>query len=108
MEILSALAQILTILAFLIIFPLGATIIGAVFIFVYIWTKVKFALVTGVLWIVYSIYEYLMYARILCSGECNIRVDLLLIYPVLILVSVITAVLVLLKKRKIRKQRNMA
>ncbi|MBC7601308.1 MAG: hypothetical protein H7255_01425 [Ramlibacter sp.] len=25
-----------------------------------------------------------MFARVLCSGECNIRVDLLVIYPVLL------------------------
>ena len=31
----------------------------------------------------YCVYEYLMYARVLCSGECNIRVDLLLAYPAL-------------------------
>jgi hypothetical protein len=30
-----------------------------------------------------------MKLRILCSGECNIRVDLLLLYPGLALVSVL-------------------
>jgi hypothetical protein len=39
------------------------------------------------LWILYVPYEYLMYRRSLCSGECNIRVDLLVIYPVLLLVT---------------------
>ena len=38
-------------------------------------------LVLALLWLAYSGYEYLMYKRVLCSGECNIRVDLLLIYP---------------------------
>ena len=38
-------------------------------------------LVLALLWVTYSGYEYLMYKRVLCSGECNIRVDLLLIYP---------------------------
>ena len=37
-----------------------------------------------VIWLSYSVYEFLMYKRVLCSGECNIRVDLLLIYPILI------------------------
>jgi len=41
-------------------------------------------LVLTVLWVAYAGYEYLMYARVLCSGECNIRVDLLLIYPLLL------------------------
>jgi hypothetical protein len=41
-------------------------------------------LVLAILWAAYAAYEYLMYARVLCSGECNIRVDLLLFYPALI------------------------
>ncbi|MRD47540.1 hypothetical protein [Caenimonas koreensis] len=41
-------------------------------------------LVVALLWLVYSVYEYLMYARVLCSGDCNIRIDLLLIYPALL------------------------
>jgi hypothetical protein len=40
-------------------------------------------LATGTPWIAYGVYEYLMQIRVLCSGECDIRVDLLLIYPVL-------------------------
>lgn len=35
-------------------------------------------------WAAYAVYEYLMYRRVLCSSECNIRVDLLLIYPLLL------------------------
>jgi len=45
------------------------------------------ALAAGV-WALYMVYEYLMYARVLCSGECNIRVDLLLVYPALLVLSV--------------------
>jgi hypothetical protein len=41
-----------------------------------------------VAWGAYAVYELLMNARILCSGECNIRVDLLLIYPLLLALSV--------------------
>ncbi len=29
-----------------------------------------------------------MQIRVLCSGECNIRVDLLLIYPILLVYSI--------------------
>lgn len=39
-------------------------------------------------WGVYAAYESLMLTRVLCSGECNIRVDLLLIYPFLLVVSI--------------------
>jgi hypothetical protein len=41
----------------------------------------------GVLWLFYSVYELGMKLRWLCSGECDIRVDLLLIYPVLLIAS---------------------
>ena len=40
--------------------------------------------VLTVLWLLYSVYEFLMYKRILCTGECNIRIDLLLIYPLIL------------------------
>ena len=57
-------------------------------------------LTTAVLWFSYGIYESLMYLRIICSGECNIRVDLLLIYPLLGLVSLVSLVAYYLKTRK--------
>lgn len=47
------------------------------------WTS----LVAGFSWFGYGLWEYGMKARILCSGDCNIRVDLLLIYPLLLLIS---------------------
>lgn len=53
------------------------------------------ALVASVLWLLYSAYEYGMKLRILCSGECNIRIDLLVIYPVLLLLSVFALVAML-------------
>jgi hypothetical protein len=44
--------------------------------------------VVAALWGLYAVYEYLMKRRVLCSGECDIRLDLLAIYPVLILSTV--------------------
>jgi hypothetical protein len=41
--------------------------------------------VVAALWTAYAGYEYLMKLRVLCSGECDIRIDLLAIYPALIL-----------------------
>ena len=41
----------------------------------------------------------LMYLRILCSGECNIRIDLLLIYPMLLMLSVL-ALLMFWRRRR--------
>jgi len=58
----------------------------------------------AVIWVVYAVYEYLMYARVLCSGECNIRVDLLLIYPALLLGTLWTSVAALI--RVIRRRRK--
>ncbi len=43
-------------------------------------------------WGCYAGYEYLMHARVLCTGECNIRIDLLLIYPVLLVLSIVAVV----------------
>ena len=44
--------------------------------------------VAAVAWLLYAAYETAMARRILCSGECNIRVDLLLLYPALLGLSV--------------------
>lgn len=45
----------------------------------------RLALGAGAVWASYCLYEYGMTFRILCSGECNIRIDLFVIYPALIL-----------------------
>jgi hypothetical protein len=46
----------------------------------------------GILWAAYAVYEFGMQRRWLCSGECNIRVDLLLLYPILLAISVAAVV----------------
>ena len=70
--------------------------------FFWLWRSGRGALLltTALLWLVYGVYESLMYLRILCSGECNIRIDLLLIYPLLALVSLAALVAYYLKLRK--------
>lgn len=50
-------------------------------------------------WAAYGAYEYLMHARVLCSGECNIRVDLLLFYPLLLIASLWALVAALHRRR---------
>jgi hypothetical protein len=45
------------------------------------------AMVAGCAWLLYAVLEILNQLRITCSGECNIRIDLLLIYPILVLFS---------------------
>ena len=58
--------------------------------------------VAALMWTAYLVYESLMRWRILCTGECNIRVDLLLIYPVLGLMSVVAVVYGLKRRREPR------
>jgi hypothetical protein len=59
----------------------------------------RFAGAVGIVWVVYSLYELGMRARLLCSGECNIRIDLLVIYPVLAVLS-LAAIVALFRGRK--------
>jgi hypothetical protein len=49
-------------------------------------------LIAAVAWFAYFPYELAMRLRLLCSGECNIRIDLLVLYPVLAIVSLIAVV----------------
>ena len=72
-----------------IIYPWLAALIGAVFLVLGRKRGRPGAVVVGLLWIVYAGYEYGMLRRWFCTGECNIRVDLLLIFPVLLLASVV-------------------
>lgn len=57
-------------------------------------------------WLLYAPYEYLMYVRVLCSGECNIRVDLLLLWPLLLCVSLAVPVRYLVRQFKASGRRN--
>jgi hypothetical protein len=41
------------------------------------------AWVAAAAWLLYAAYETAMKWRMLCTGECNIRVDLLVLYPLL-------------------------
>ena len=67
--------------------PLLAIVPGLVFLALYARSRRGAILVAGIAWLAYAVYEVAMDQRWLCSGECNIRVDLLLIYPVLLLLS---------------------
>ena len=46
----------------------------------------------GSLWLLYFFYELAMKYRLLCSGECNIRIDLLAVYPALLAASLAAVV----------------
>jgi hypothetical protein len=82
-------------LAILIAHPWLALVLAGCLIVLWWWSRSKVAAIAAVSWAGYAGYEYLMLTRVLCSGECNIRVDLLLIYPLLLLVflaAVITSI----------------
>jgi hypothetical protein len=68
-------------------YPWIAFIIGGGLLAAWRWRRARSAMLAGVLGSLYGVYELLMHARVLCSGECNIRVDLLLIYPALLVAS---------------------
>jgi hypothetical protein len=73
--------------AILIKYPYLAAVVGVVLLTLGEWKHRRTATAGGVLWLLYAVYELGMKLRWLCSGECNIRVDLLLIYPVLLIAS---------------------
>ncbi len=91
--------EILAVFAVFVVFPPGAAIVGLLFFCGFIRQRRYSALAAALLWWTYAVYESLMYLRILCTGECNIRVDLLLIYPLLLLASLVSVILMILQRR---------
>jgi len=69
--------------------PLLAVVPLGGFLWQFVRTRSPAAGLAALGWGVYLPYEYGMKLRLLCSGECNIRVDLLLIYPVLAFLSLL-------------------
>ena len=57
-----------------------------------LYSRSRFVWIVTALWVLYAAYEFGVSIRLLCSGECNIRVDLLLFAPVLIALTVIAIV----------------
>ncbi len=50
-------------------------------------SRLRYLYIVAGVWAFYAVYEYLMKRRLLCSGECNIRIDLLVIYPFLLFLT---------------------
>ena len=75
-------------MAIFIAYPWAALVWAAAFAILHTRRGGRTLAVTAGAWLLYGLYEYMMYFRIWCSGDCNIRVDLLLIYPVLILLAI--------------------
>jgi hypothetical protein len=83
--------------------PLLAALPLAVFLVLYAVSQKVIILAAAAAWLAYLPYEYGMKLRILCTGECNIRIDLLVLYPALVLIS---AVAVLAFLRSLARQRR--
>jgi hypothetical protein len=81
--------EFLSIMAIFIQYPWLAALIGLFLVGLGRARGRRTAMVVGVIWLLYAAYETAMLVRWLCSGECNIRVDLLLIYPLLLAASVV-------------------
>jgi hypothetical protein len=48
------------------------------------WQRPRLAvIVSGILWLLYTVYEHLVATGVLCDANCNIRVDLLFFFPIL-------------------------
>ena len=75
-----------------------ALVLGVAFAALWLTIRAPGALVAGIAWLLYAAYEFLMYARVLCSGECNIRVDLLLLWPVLLGISLAVPIRYLVRR----------
>ncbi len=74
-------------LGMFIVWPWLALLPAALFTGLYWRSRRGAVLLAALAWGAYCPYELAMKLRILCSGECNIRVDLLLIYPLLLLLT---------------------
>ena len=49
------------------------------------WQRPRLAvIVSGILWLLYAVYERLVATGVLCDADCNIRVDLVLFIPLLL------------------------
>jgi hypothetical protein len=89
--------RLLTAMAIFVEYPMLAAVIGIVLLGLGRRTHRRTPVGVGVVWLLYAAYETGMQQRWLCSGECNIRLDLLVIYPAL-LVTLVAAAASLLRR----------
>lgn len=87
-------------LTIFIAYPLLALLPAALFVVLYRASRRWAAAAAAALWLLYTVYEYGMHRRWLCTGECNIRVDLLLLYPVLWIVSIVAVIAAIRGRRQ--------
>jgi hypothetical protein len=93
--------DVLKLMTVLISQPWLALVPAAVFLVGAAASKSRAALVVTAMWVLYCGYELAMKYRIMCSGDCNIRIDLLALYPLLLAASVVG--LVAIARRMFRR-----
>jgi hypothetical protein len=81
-----AVDRLLDWMAIFIAYPLLAAVIGGLLLASGRYARRRLPMAAGIIWLLYALYEFGMKRRLLCSGECDIRIDLLAIYPLLLLV----------------------
>jgi hypothetical protein len=91
---------IFRVMAIFIEYPLLAAAIGLLLVGLGRWTHRGLATTVGVMWLMYSLWEFAIKQRWLCRGDCDIRADLVFIYPVLFVGSVAAVVSLLIKPRR--------
>lgn len=82
--------------------PLLALLPALLFAGLWFWRRRAIAASAGIAWLAYCAYEWAMQARLLCSGDCNIRIDLLLILPLLLALSLWALIASLRQSRPIK------
>ena len=80
--------------------PAGAFIPAAAFGAAFLWNRRIATLIAALSWTLYAILDSLNKAGITCRGDCNIRVDLLFIYPLLWIVSIAGVIGLLMGRRR--------
>ena len=77
--------RLLSAMAIFVEYPVLAALVGIVLVGLGRRGHRRVASTMGVVWLLYALYEFGMKRRWLCSGECDIRIDLLVIYPALLI-----------------------
>ena len=80
-------------------FPFLVAIPAVIFFVLYLkgWGRTIFA--AAIVWGLYTLYESAIILGFFCSGDCNIRVDLLVIYPVLLGLSILALIMIAVRAK---------
>lgn len=64
---------------------LCALVMGVIF----LWRGMPAAAAAAILWLCYALFELLQYVRLVCAGDCGVGLDLLLVWPLLVVVTLV-------------------